>query len=493
MSLLGIFISTKARLLPRNEGKLKSYESCTDLRAWSLDEQARSKHLKEWIKGDMPICILPVCTLASFFRAMTCKSRSRATPRCHPNCMSKVLIDSICSSCHAINDCLKCDPNFDKYFAEEELETCHWPCDKCLDILKSIKMFWKILIEKVFGINISKTDEFESIQSDNTRSVKSVAKLWEREIVQQAMFVKSITPLMGKNLNSNSSFWKQTPLIKENTTRIPRPTRTTLKEPLNQVKSPTHSFMSQRSKLSDAGKSGSSFSKNCRRPSRKIHRCISVRVKTADAACNCDLDKNNDDVLSYKLNVACLQQKCDIQESEIEKLKRENTSLKLELQNFYKTTFNLPKRNAFVDALSYCDLSAMVPKPFESCIKDDTKGNDFTNTDSEMSITMKNCKNENFNHVSFLQILHKTNEPLDKDELKFSGSKKENPIALLTKVRNTFGEIVKREIKIVANKHHDVDHDIEATFCRLNSSTSAPSCSTFYTNTDSSKSNIANL
>ncbi|CAG9784620.1 unnamed protein product [Diatraea saccharalis] len=438
---------------------------------------------------------------------MTCKSRARITPRCHPDCRSKALIDSLCISCQAINECLKCDPNCDKYFVEQELETSHWPCDRCLDILKSIKMFWKIIIEKVFCINISQSDEFDSIQSESTKSVKSVAKLWEREIVQQAMFVKDITPsilsksFFNKNVNKNqNNFPKQIPIRNETTSRIPtmthipRSTRTTSKNPsINKVRSPTQSNMSQKSKTtSDMGRSSFSFSKYYNRS--KVHRCTSVRMKVADKACDCYLDKNDNELISYKLNVACLQQRCKTQESELEKLKKENNLLKFELQNFYKVNFNSGKKLALADAIPYCDIAALVPKSVQCCVKDETKENIFNKTDSEMIITMQNCRNESFKHVSFLQILHKTNEPLFKAEpIETSTFKNENPIELLTKVRNTFGEMVKREIKIVSNKRNNMKDDIDATFCRLNKSKSSPSCSTFCTDTVSSVSNFVSL
>ncbi|XP_063839274.1 uncharacterized protein LOC135088353 isoform X2 [Ostrinia nubilalis] len=500
MNLLGSNIPTHLRLASRNEGKIKSYESCSDVRAWSHDERARDRYLKEWIKRDMPICVLPVCTLARFLRTMTCRSRARTTPRCHPDCKSKVLLESICTSCHAIKECLKDDPNFDKYFAEEDFETSHWPCDKCLDVLRSIKMFWKIIVERIFGINLSKTEEFENVQDSRTASVKSVAKLWEKELVQQALFVKNVTPLLsrGSSLNKSECPWKSTCLRKETTTRIPRPcNKLDIKEPtvslkVNKVKSPTSSLLSQRTRTTDHnGRSNISMNRNADKIIRKIHKCTSIRVRMVDEACEtCNIE--SEDLKTFKNNIELLQQRCNCQESEIDKLKRENNSLKIELQNFYKTcSWKTVVQSPIPESPNF-DKSALVPKPYECCIEENRRGSSVKNTDSEMIITMKNCRNESFRHVSLLQVLHKTNEPtLSDEQLDAPCSKKENPIDLLTKVQNTFGEIVRREIMIVKSKKQSTrQSDIDASFMRLHNSRSAPSCSTICSESGSSESNF---
>lgn len=67
------------KLASRNEGKIKSYESCSDLRAWSHDEETRDRYLREWIRNDMPVCIIPLSTLANFLRNMTYKNRGKVS------------------------------------------------------------------------------------------------------------------------------------------------------------------------------------------------------------------------------------------------------------------------------------------------------------------------------------------------------------------------------------------------------------------------------
>lgn len=39
-------------------------------------------------------------------------------PRCHPQCKSKVVLESICKSCHEIKECFRNQGDFDKYFED---------------------------------------------------------------------------------------------------------------------------------------------------------------------------------------------------------------------------------------------------------------------------------------------------------------------------------------------------------------------------------------
>lgn len=64
----------KTILLSRNEGKLKSYDSCFDLRAWSHDMSARDRYLREWMKCNMPPCLLPLSTLNNLLKSMSCRN-----------------------------------------------------------------------------------------------------------------------------------------------------------------------------------------------------------------------------------------------------------------------------------------------------------------------------------------------------------------------------------------------------------------------------------
>lgn len=65
------------KLLGRSEGKIKSFESCVDVRAWSHDSNVRNCYLRDWIKCDMPVCIVPVSTVAGLLRTMTWRRRTK--------------------------------------------------------------------------------------------------------------------------------------------------------------------------------------------------------------------------------------------------------------------------------------------------------------------------------------------------------------------------------------------------------------------------------
>lgn len=61
------FRGKNLKLLARNEGKLKSFESCTDLRAWSHSAAQRDLYLRDWMRSDMPVRVLPACSITSLF------------------------------------------------------------------------------------------------------------------------------------------------------------------------------------------------------------------------------------------------------------------------------------------------------------------------------------------------------------------------------------------------------------------------------------------
>lgn len=71
----------KLKLLARSEGKIKSYDSCFDIRAWSHDTENRVRYLRDWIKCDMPICVLPVSIVAGSLRMMSWRHRGKVCNR----------------------------------------------------------------------------------------------------------------------------------------------------------------------------------------------------------------------------------------------------------------------------------------------------------------------------------------------------------------------------------------------------------------------------
>ncbi|CAH2104942.1 unnamed protein product [Euphydryas editha] len=448
----------KLKLLARAEGKIKSYDSCFDIRAWSHETENRVRYLRDWIKCDMPICVIPVSTVASSLRIMSWRHRGKVTPRCHPDCKSKMVLDSICDSCHAIKECFKDDDNFQKYFGEEEFETTHWPCERCLEALKSIKMFWKIILEKIFKVKFPRSSECNSSRY-SIQNVKSIARIWKDEIVEQAVFVKNITPFINEQLSSHIL-----------TAHVKHKSDDNLsKDTIKKDNSTDTDFIIYKTYIGN--RSSSSLCK-------KLSKCISVKMKTVDVGCGtCFLDKEENSMDKYNLDY--LQQRLNLQSDELRQLKRENISLKLELRNMRKNC--IPSYTPV-----YSDSNVFVPpRPFESYF-DETETDTVKDIESEMIITMKNCQNKNFRHVSMLQVLHKTNESLMKDAFISSQRKnQEDPIEVLTKVHNTFGAIVKRELRIANKKktmqkgknekdvniaaYHKVHTDKDQKFCAKSS------------------------
>ncbi|XP_046961645.1 uncharacterized protein LOC124531200 [Vanessa cardui] len=430
-----MFSHSKLNLLARNEGKIKSYESCFDIRAWSHDTDTRVRYLRDWIKSDMPICVIPVSTVTNSLRMMSWRRRGKVTPRCHPDCKSKVVLDSICNSCHVIKNCFK-DEIFQKYFEEEEFETSYWPCERCLEALKSIKMFWKIILERVLKINFPKSSDSDGSQYNN-ESVKGIAKIWQQEVVEQAIFVKSLTPFIKEELSQNSL----TPRSKH------RSAETSSHKVMKKDASTITNFITHCYGVSK---------RNSPTLCKKLSTCTLFKYKTVDVCCGIDSVNKEENVL-YKHNLDYLQQRFNQQSDELRQLKRENISLKLELSNMRQNVAPSYKP-VFVS-----DSNAVVPKPYESNF-DDIDTEPVKNIDSEMIITMKNCKNKNFRHVSMLQVLHKTNDVIAKESMNENYLRKnEDPIEVLTKVHDTFGAIVKRELTIAnKNKSHRKDVNVNS-------------------------------
>ncbi|XP_073941422.1 uncharacterized protein [Choristoneura fumiferana] len=460
------------RLVSRNEGKIKSYESCSDLRAWSHDVETRDRYLREWIRNDMPVCIIPLSTLANFLRNMTYKNRGNVTPRCHPNCKSRVVLESICTSCHHMKSCLGRDSTFDKYFEEEEFETCHWPCERCLDALKSIKMFWKVIVEKVFRIHVPKSEELCNSRSLCTDSVRKTAKVWQKEMVHQALLLDHLLPCQreGSRLSKQPKSTKLESCISSHTYKV---------DSVNSCK--TRNDHSVRSKDTKS-RGNDPLLSGVVKPHKKrktVSRFISVRVRTVDFSCDTtDLPKGVEDSGAYKNSLKFLQQDLNEQKLEVERLKKENTSLKFELQNVYNG-FSLSSH--FCSPVGFCPPNqslCRIPKPFE-CVDDVSSDPLVKNIDSEMIITMKKCHNPKYRHVSLFQVLHKSNVPIP-DNPPDLCCRREDPSKLLTKMQDVFGAIVKREMSIVSDKRRSRTKmtDIDASFHRITFSRSAPSCTT---------------
>ncbi|CAK1603444.1 unnamed protein product [Parnassius mnemosyne] len=439
----------KIILLSRNEGKLKSYDSCFDIRAWSHDIRDRDHYLREWMKCNMPTCIFSVSTLNNLLKSMACRHFSRLTPRCHPDCKSRKLLESICTSCQAMKECLKNNENFEKYLEEEELETGHWPCDKCLSVLKSIKMFWKVILDKILRVNIPKTEVISEDHSNVREVIHGVAKDWQKEILEQTTFVKNfISPITNNNV-----LLKQVKSAK---------TDANMSSSQNQIQN----CINTPANLSFESKSSESKC-NCRLLNKNSGCTLTSAVKLSDTGCDPLNISYNEKLKSYKYYFKKLQEQLQTQVMEVKELKKENDALKYKLQEMRKKP-SLKTLYAPTALSPICDVNQVL-EPFEPCSEENLNADSTKETNSEVIITLKNCKNENFKHVCMLQVVHKTNMPTDEFTAEEQGcfKEKQDPIVLLNKVQKTFGNIVQKEL-INANKKQNSakTQDVDATLIR---------------------------
>ncbi|XP_022116481.2 uncharacterized protein LOC110994244 isoform X2 [Pieris rapae] len=446
----------KLQLISRNEGKIKSYDSSTDVRAWSHDLQSRDYYLRDWMRSDMPICVIPVYTVTGFYTKMTRRNHTKLTPSCQPECKSKLILETVSASCHAIRECLKNDETFEKYFQEEELETGHWPCDKCLSALKSIKMFWRIILDKLFGINMDIEKEYNS---SICSSVRSIAKSYLHEINEQTIYLRKILSAKSKYDNydkqSDTIHFK----IYSNDFVILTP-----KESKHKIVVIDKCVETVAPKILKDEKVSQGITVRCESVDCGCQTCVLKELNThrninnsKDNSQNTDFNKvtkldkgcetcefNDNEIQAYKNNIDILQNQLNSHSIELAKANKENISLKLELQQIYRNNtwssyHNQPNFTPLQEALDN------VPPPFESIDEED---NDIVpkTIDSEMIITLRNCKNEAYKNISLLQVVHKSNNAKDTREC---SCHEEDPIKILTKVQNTFGDIVEREMAII--------------------------------------------
>ncbi|KAJ2944555.1 hypothetical protein O0L34_g3904 [Tuta absoluta] len=422
----------------------------------------------------MPLCVVPINTIINYFLAMTCKRSSKATPRCHPDCKSKTVLDSITVSCEAMRECLKADRNMAKFLCEEEIETSTWPCERCLEALKNIKMFWRILLERVFAINLTKTTSCKH-DTEIFESVQDVARIWERDMMQQAIFVKSIMsqlcPENGQNMSCKKSCLKKCSSL--HLTSPPCPNGDSS---CKQIASCGANLPKNTKKVT----LNCSSEKLCKR--KKSCKCVTASVsaviKTVDACAGCS---DRGDAQGYKASIESLERTNCYQKEEIDKLIEENKTLQCELQKLkcYKwqpqqiyCATAADENNDQVMPLESVD-QVMPLEPVDSSISDDDKSykGSVRGAESELLITMKNCKHESYKHVSLLQVLHKTNNPSIQEEFVDKPCyKNEDPLELLTKVQKTLEAMVRREMTLARTKQkNSTDSEIEASFQRISS------------------------
>lgn len=249
-----------------------------------------------------------------------------------------------------------------------------------MEALKNIKLFWKILLEKLFNINISKASCYDNKDNCRNDSVRDVARNWQKEILREALFVKTVTPSTNPNRKKCDPFCKESNIDETNCTHIPRPPCSERDCTDLAHKSSTVYFC--RCKFLKCKDNECALSKEA--TTGKHCRHILAEVKTATVACN----TNDNPVTIEKLkNINLAQQ------TEMIKLMNENRLLKCELQKVYDEG----KRRE----PSYCrKLSPVNENPctllhtFEESVLTDDTSKVARNSESEMVITLQNCKTE---------------------------------------------------------------------------------------------------
>lgn len=269
-------------------------------------------------------------------------------------------------------------------------------------------MIWKIIIEKIFNVTIPKDDDIDKKRCCVTDSVRTVAKMWQSEMTQQAMFVKNISHLNRTPDFINPCFWEEKTGIHE-------------KAPCNTPNSYDHKsngiikslgkteykninvIKSYRIKSTDTdclsnpmvnnNRSNRTSSSNNRRRSR----CSTTKAKMVDVGCECN--RVNEEMNSQKTMLRHLEEKCYCQKQEIDQLKRQNSSLRIELQNVYnkntswKSAFFTPSKCTNTSTANQDSIVTM-PKLIEFSADDSVNTNPIKGVESEMIITMKSGKNE---------------------------------------------------------------------------------------------------
>lgn len=226
-------------------------------------------------------------------------------------------------------------------------------------------MFWKIIVDKIFHVNIPKYKESNNDCTDRD-TVRCVAKKWQSEIVSQAYYVKSMTnPAIGgerwpravkKNLQHTAKSWPSDDRYSEKKTRLLNLTR------LQRLKEEKDNLLTgSGKKFKDEG----------------THAAATTVNKGCDI---CFVEKEQDDVSLYKKELLDLHTKCMERADEIDRLRRDNKSLRIELENVYSSdpwgAPSIPHSTEF--------------RPFEF----EESSQPIKDLDSEMVITMKQCKNE---------------------------------------------------------------------------------------------------
>lgn len=252
-----------------------------------------------------------------------------------------------------------------------------------MEALKNIKLFWKILLHKIFNINISKVQSFDNKSNCENDSARDVARSWQKEMMRQAFFVKALSPQLSSTMSNGKKCDKGLHIDEDNCTHIP-------KSPCSEgdctdlVKKPSRVFLCHCKPLYCKDNECDCDIRQ-EEKTQKQCRFVSVKVETATVACNtCD----------NSVCISRLTNENNAQKAEMVKLINENASLKCELKKAYdesnRKEIYCPKLSSTSDK-SY----TMLCTPFKESVPTDDPSKVARDAESEMIITLQNCNAKN--------------------------------------------------------------------------------------------------
>lgn len=207
----------------------------------------------------------------------------------------------------------------------------------------------------------------------HNNSTRDVARNWQKDMLRQALFVKALTP----QLSRTSPIQKKCSTCVDKCTHIPKPSCSE-GDCADLALKPSRAYFCH-------CKDNECYC-NFSEESKTATRCryVSVRVKTASAACNtCD----------NSVRITQLKNENILQQNEMKRLMNENLSLKRELQKVYdegkcRESCYSPKLSPVIE--TPCSLLHTFE---ENVLMDDTT-KVAKDAESEMVITLQNCKND---------------------------------------------------------------------------------------------------
>lgn len=252
-------------------------------------------------------------------------------------------------------------------------------------------MFWRIIIEKIFKIKLLDRENLNDAQDCKRNTVQSIAQSWQKEMKEETMYIKNISSTLSNTYNEKINICRDSEISVGTQSQILKLYKA---EDMCQEYAPQKTIKSQRNHVLVRNDIGTStISPQIKNQSNQTHRSEGrhpfKKVRVIDVACEtCNLETTNDEITSSNDNINRLRHIFIEQGKQLEKLKRENSSLKLELENFHrmctwKSTLYKPGHDSIT----------MIPKPFEGS-SEDIKNKTPSDIDSEMVITMKDGINE---------------------------------------------------------------------------------------------------